>query len=128
MKRAKASLIGIGAIALVALALGCASTKNTEDMLSAAGFKTVPADTPRRQADMANLPAHKITRTTRDGVAYYVYPDPNNNVLYVGGQSQFDRYQNLRVQNQMAQEELSAAELNANYWGAWGPWGPYGGW
>jgi len=31
----------IGAIALLALAVGCANTQHTENLLSAAGFRTV---------------------------------------------------------------------------------------
>jgi hypothetical protein len=128
MKRVLSSLMSIGATALVALASGCGSIQSTEDMLATAGFKSTAADTHGRQVDLAILPPHQISRTTRDGATYYVYSDPNNSVLYVGGQSQFDRYQNLRVQNQMARDELAREEINSTYWGAWGPWGPWDGW
>jgi hypothetical protein len=132
MKRVRvtASLCAFCAVALLAFALGCASSRHqeTENLLSAAGFKTVTADTPRRQADLTNLPAHQITRTERDGQVYFVYPDPPNNLLYIGQQEQYNQYQRLRLQRQMAQDQLSAAQLNASYWGAWGPWGPWGGW
>jgi hypothetical protein len=63
----------------------------------------------------------------RDGKEYFVYPDVTQNVLYVGQNSQYQRYQQLREQNQLAQEQLNAAELNAD-WSAWGTWGGEGWW
>lgn len=115
----------IAAVALVALALGCASGIHTENLLSAAGFEMVPADTPQRQAHLKTLPAHEISMTQRDGKTYFVYPDPPHNVLYVGQQAQYNQYQKLLVQNHIAEQQLNAAQINANNWGRWGPWGPY---
>jgi hypothetical protein len=108
---------------LMGLAVGCASTKSREDMLSAAGFQRVPANTPERQAHLTSLPADTITPVVRNGTTYYTFPDPKQNVLYVGQEPQYQKYQNLRLQQQMAQEQLSAAELNDQAWGVWGPWG-----
>src|SRR5215469_18769968 len=88
---------------LLGLAIGCASTQSREDMLSAAGFRRVPANTPERQAHLSSLPADKITPVVRDGITYYTFPDPKQNVLYVGQEPQYQKYQNLRLQQQMAQ-------------------------
>lgn len=125
MKRVATLVNLIGAVALIALAIACASDKQTEDLLSAAGFKIVPADTPQRQANLKTLPANKTSMTTRDGKTYFIYPDPAHNVLYVGQQDQYNQYQKLRVESNIAQEQLNAAEINADNWGWWGPWGPY---
>jgi hypothetical protein len=62
-----------------------------------------------------------------DGKVYFVYPDVAQNVLYVGQNAQYQRYQQLREQNQLGQEQLNAAEVNAD-WGAWGTWGGEGWW
>jgi hypothetical protein len=51
----------LGAIALLALASGCANTQHTENLLSAAGFRTIVADTPQRQQRLADLPPNKVT-------------------------------------------------------------------
>ena len=128
MKSFHTLLITFGA--LVALAIGCSTTKSREDMLSAAGFKMIPADTPDRVAHLNSLPPDKITTVQRNGTLYYVFPDAKKNMLYVGQQPQYEEYQKLRLQNQMTQEQLSAAEMNENTWGAWGAWGggPYWGW
>lgn len=124
MKTIKASLaIGL----LMALAIGCSSTGQNENMLSAAGFNMVPADTPQRQAHLNSLPAYKITPVQRDGTIYYTYPDPSHNVLYVGQEPQYQEYQRLRLQKQMADEQLAAAQMNEdNAWEVWGPWGAPG--
>jgi hypothetical protein len=109
--------------ALVALAIGC-STTSEKDMLSAAGFKAVPATTPQQESHLESLPSDKITPVQRSGTVRYVFPDKKNNILYVGNQEQYQRYQNLRFQNQMEAEQLSAAEMYSEApWGVWGPWG-----
>src|SRR5215469_10004125 len=97
---------------LMTWAVGCSSTGEKESMLSAAGFKMVPANTPERQARLKLLPADEITPVQRDGVNYYTFPDPKQNVLYVGQEQQFQEYQRLRLQKQMADEELNAAQMN----------------
>jgi hypothetical protein len=122
MKKLKA-LLATGV--LMALAIGCSTTKERENMLSAAGFRMVPADTPDKQARLQSLPADKITPVQRDGKTYYTFADPKNNVLYVGQEPQYQEYKKLRYQKQLADEQLSTAEMyNDAAWGGWGPWGP----
>ena len=120
MKKLKALLT---TSVLIALAIGCSTTKDTENMLTAAGFKMVPADTPDKLAHLNSLPPGKITTVQRDGTLYYAYPDPANKMLYVGQQAQYDEYRKLRLQKQMADEQLNAAAMNESApWGVWGPW------
>jgi len=127
MKKVATLLSMIGGASLLAVVVGCATTMRTEDLLSAAGFKIVPASTPELQARLKAIPAHKVTMVQRDGKEYFVYPDVTQNVLYVGQNAQYQQYQQLREQNQLAQEQLNAAELNAD-WGAWETWGGEGWW
>ena len=119
------SQYSIIAIALAALAIGCATNQFTESMLSAAGFKAMPATTPQQQAHLKTLPADKVTTVVRDGKTYYVYPDKAHQMLYVGQAAQYQEYQKLRVQNQLAEEQITAAELQPD--GAWNAWGDFGG-
>jgi hypothetical protein len=115
----------IGAFLLLAFAVGCANTPQTENMLSAAGFTTKLATTAQQQQHLKTLPPNKVSLVQRNGKTYYVYADPAHQQIYVGNQAQYQRYQQLRQANNLAQENLEAAELNqetAMGWGVWGPW------
>jgi len=111
---------------IVAAVAGCATlqaagTRSTEEVLSAAGFHIEAADTPEKLADLRTQPARQVLPQTRDGKTSYVYRDPSVcDCLYVGGELEYQQYQRLRIQKDIADEESSAA-LN------WG-WGPEGGW
>ena len=115
----------IGAIALLALAIGCTGmqTQSKENLLIAAGFRTIAANTPQRQEHLKTLPPDRVTVAQRHGKTYYVYADPAHNQIYVGNQSQYQRYQQLRQANNLAQESLETAQLNsmsAQYADMWG--------
>ncbi len=115
--------------ALVALVTGCSTTGSTENLLSAAGFKIIPATTAQQQAHLKTLKPDKVTRVERNGTNYFVFPDTKRQELYVGHDAQFQEYQKLRLQKQMAEQQVEAAEINQENlygWGAWGPglWGP----
>ena len=122
---------------LVALGLsltGCAAirghqTAETEQVLAAAGFQMKPADTPAKLAHLQTLTPRKVVRYTRDGQVHYVYADPETcKCLYVGDEQRYQKYQELSLQKQIADEQLSAAQANRDAsmdWGAWGPWGYY---
>ncbi len=123
MKTLKNRLSFLAAVALLGLAMGCASTKHTENLLSAAGFKALPASTAERQAQLKALPPHKVSMVVRAGKTYYAFPDLKNQVLYVGQESQYQEYQRLRVKEELAEDQVSAAEMNSeDSWNMWGPW------
>ncbi len=115
----------LGAIAFAALAMGCASTQSTENLLSAAGFKTIVATTPQQQQHLKTLPPNKVTLAQRDGKIYYVFADPAHNQIYVGNPSQYQKYQQLRLANSLAQDQLATAELNNETAMGWGMWGAF---
>jgi len=111
--------------------LQAAGTRSTERVLSAAGFHIETADTPEKVAELQRLPARQVLPQTRDGRTSYVYRDPTVcDCLYVGGEPEYQQYQKLRLQKDIADEESNAA-LTQGWapWGGWGPagWGP-GGW
>ena len=122
--------IMIGATALLALMAGCATTQTSiEDkrsMLVAAGFKTVTPKTPAQQQKLQQLQVGQVAQVQKNGKTYYVVADPPQNVVYVGGPQQYQAYQQLRAQRQLAQENLETAEMYqdaAMDWGGWGGWG-----
>jgi hypothetical protein len=124
MKALKAFLT---AAVLMAMAIGCSTTQKRENALAAAGFKMIPADTPEKKAHLNSLPTGKITPVQREGTLYYTFPDPENNVLYVGEERQYQLYRKIGLQKQMTDEQLSAAQLNNDAaWAFWGSWGGRG--
>jgi hypothetical protein len=100
-----------------------------EDMLTAAGFKFRPINTPQRQAALQQLPPHKFSRKVNDGRVFYVYPDPTVcGCLYVGDQNAYATYRQDVFQKNLADEQsMTANEMSMANWD-WGPWGgaPYG--
>jgi hypothetical protein len=124
--------------ACTALLFGCAttqtSTQNRESMLVASGFKVITPKTAKQQQKLQNLPPGKVTMIQKRGKTYYVFPDPAHNQAYVGGPKQDEDYQQLRVENKLAKENLETDEIYqdaAMEWSLWGGgegvWGPMGG-
>lgn len=110
---------------------GCAAieredTDQTEQMLAAAGFQVRPADTPAKLADLDRLAQHKLVRHDRDGTVTYVYADATDcKCLYSGDEQDYDAFQKLQVQEDIAEQEQMAAAMNqqaAMNWELWGPW------
>jgi hypothetical protein len=99
----------IGAILLA----GCASmtSANTESLLSAAGFLVRTPQTPKQQQIYAALPPYQVQRATVNGKVFYVYKDEKAGVAYVGREQEYQRYQQLAIQQQIAQNQIAAAEM-----------------
>jgi hypothetical protein len=102
----------IGAVALLALAVGCANPQQTEKLLSDAGFTTVIANTPQRQKQLKTLTPNKVTLVQRNGENSYVYADPAHYQIYVGDPSQYQKYQQLRRANSLAQDQSETTQLS----------------
>jgi len=70
-----------------------------------------------------------VSLVQKDGQIYYVFPDAANNQAYVGGPQQYQTYKQLRLANQLSNENLEAAEMRQDAsmnLGAWGGWGGVG--
>ncbi|HUA32948.1 MAG TPA: hypothetical protein VMA09_05040 [Candidatus Binataceae bacterium] len=85
-----------------------------DPMLAAAGFKQYPADTPQKSQTLKNLPPLKLTHYTgKDGTLRYWVSDPYEcQCMYVGTQGAYQRYEAIRIQNRMVEEEQEAAQEN----------------
>jgi hypothetical protein len=121
-----------GAIVLLALAAGCAttsSTTQTTDMLTAAGFKLMTANTPKKQEVLNTLPKGQLSVVTWKGKTFYVQPAAASNQAYVGTPKEYQSYQQLRLAKQMSNDNLMAAQMNQDAMMRWNTWGPgfYGG-
>jgi hypothetical protein len=131
MKRLFTPFKIISAVALLAIAAGCATTSTTQttDMLTEAGFKLVTADTPKKQELLKSLPAGQLSGITWKGKTFYVQPAATPNQAYVGTPKEYQAYQQLRLAKQMRNDQLLAAQMNQDAMMRWNAWGPsfYGG-
>ena len=130
MKQIRILLKTSTAIALLALMVSCASTQtaveNKESMLVAAGFKVITPKNATQQQKLQQLPPGKLAMIQKNGKTVYVFPDAAHNQAYVGGPHQYQAYQQARLANHLAQENLESAEMYQDAsmnWGAWGGWG-----
>jgi hypothetical protein len=105
---------------IVALPLaGCAAiqrseTKDTEQLLAAAGFQAKPTDTPEKLANLRTMPPRQLVWQAKDGKFVYFYADPDYcQCLYVGGPTEYSAYQRLAVQKEIAEE----AAVDVGHWG-----------
>ena len=125
----------VAAITLLLLAflVGCASwdAQNKESLLSAAGFRTRTPTTPNQQAMFNRMTPYKVERRIRNGKVLYAYADKQNNVVYLGGENEYQKYRQLALQQSIAQDQIEAAQINEDasmyqdfgpYWGPWNIW------
>lgn len=109
---------------------GCAAIEKAENdsnerLLSAAGFKVVPANTPQRQQALTALKPFTVHRQIRGDNVFYVYPDDQQQFALIGDQTAYAKYQALVQQQQMTQDNLMAAQMMSMP-GVWPGWGYYG--
>jgi hypothetical protein len=73
---------------------GCAQiVAHQEELLADAGFRSLPADTPERQAMLASLPAYNLVRGMDGSLVNYTFADPGHcNCLYVGTALDYANY------------------------------------
>src|SRR5215831_13113931 len=115
IKTKKTNIILICAVAAATLFVaGCAEmgSANTTSLLSAAGFHALTPQTPKQQELYAALPPYKVEHATVKGRSFYVYKDEKAGVAYVGNEAEYQRYQQLCVQQQTAQDYYMAAQMN----------------
>lgn len=130
MKTQQSQLNGILIFAAAITALlvaGCAGvgSGNTTSLLTAAGFRARTPQTPKQQQIYAALPPYQVHRATVNGKTFYVYKDEKAGIAYVGREQEYQRYHQLAVQQQIAQNYYMAVEMDRaaafGWYGAWGP-------
>jgi len=119
------------AVAATLFVAGCAEmgSGNTTSLLSAAGFRVRTPQTPKQQEMYAALPPYKVEHATVKGHNFYVYKDEKAGVAYVGREQEYQRYQQLAIQQQIAQNYYTAVAMDrAASYGWYGAWGPRAFW
>ena len=119
-----------GAAAALFIA-GCAEvgSGNTTSLLTAAGFRAHTPQTPKQQQIYTALPPYQVERATVNGHVFYVYKDEKAGVAYIGRQQEYQNYQQLAIQQQIAQNYYTAVAMDrAAAYGWYGAWGPRAFW
>src|ERR1700730_2827177 len=116
MNRKNSLLNPVAAFTLLLLAIltGCASwdAQNKESLLTAAGFRTRTPSTANQVAMFNRMTPYKIERRVRNGKVLYAYADKQNNVVYLGGENEYQKYKQLALQQSIAQDQIEAAQIN----------------
>ena len=116
----------------VVLLSGCAAIEkadrsNTERLLAAAGFKVLPANSPQRLTSLEAMTPYKVERKLKGDEVYYFYACPDQSLAYIGNQSDYSKYRELEIQQELADQNTMASEsavLAAQQWTDWRAWGP----
>ena len=104
------------ALAVTIGATGCATVRQahvreTEDLLTEAGFARRDAETTEQYGDREPL---QLLSRTKDGAVEYLYADPTTcKCVYVGGGKEYAEYRRLLRQQQLVREWR---------WGDHDPW------
>jgi hypothetical protein len=131
MKQSKLVSIYLTLLAVVALGFaGCATEEahHKESLLSAAGFRSMTPTTASQQSIYSSMPPYKMQRFEQNGKVNYAFVDKKAGVVYVGSENEYQRYKQLGVQQNIANEQLEAAQMNQDIAMNWGAWGPMGAW
>jgi len=124
-------IVALALLALASFIAGCATMEahNTKSLLSAAGFKIRKPETPKQHELYNALENNRLARATYNGRTFYVFKDADDGIAYVGHEAEYQRYQNLCIQQKIAQDYYMASTMNSYYargwYGAWGPRGMY---
>jgi hypothetical protein len=122
----------IAAVTLFLCTVGCANTKQTEQMLSDAGFKRVAATTTNQLQQLKAMPADKLTVAKLNGKKYYVFPDPARKIIFVGNLEQYQTYQEIlslrKIEGQNRVDADLGDEGSTNDTVTWAEWTDNSGW
>ncbi|MGH7932768.1 MAG: hypothetical protein ACREQN_06305 [Candidatus Binataceae bacterium] len=102
--------------------------QNLDPMLQAAGFTPLSASTPRQKQDLKSLPALSLHYyADANGINHYWVADPEKcGCLFTGDEAAYQRYENIKLQNQLTERRQDAAEANMRAQQMNGPFGPPG--
>jgi hypothetical protein len=109
---------------LLASCAGVGSS-NTKRLLSASGFQPKTPQNAKQTELYNSMEPYKLYNKEINGKMLYGYKDPDQGVVYVGGPKEHEQYQKYAVEQQLAQDQRVAAEMQMEAAYGWGSWGPY---
>ena len=110
-------------LALIVLGLTACTNQlvQKEQFLREAGFKAITPTTPAQIAKAQALRQGHITQVTRKGKTLFVLSDAKRNLLLVGGNQQFERYQQL-LYTKKVDPAIKQRVYDKEFENAWGGW------
>lgn len=129
--------LAAAAVTAMIAGAGCAGPRQKaerrEQLLTRAGFRQIPADTPERADALERLEAGDVVPVLHNERTFYVYPDRRTcKCLYVGRSDEYDSYLKLLQQDKSPQPDPlpwnsgrysnGSALLNPGVWGPWDYW------
>jgi len=116
------------AAGLLSFLAGCASldASNQESLLSAAGFQVRTPETAKQKEVFAAAESYKVKRVTYNGKSFYAYKQEKKGIAYIGGEAEYQKYQQLAIQQRIARDNYEAAQMQHDAAMGWyGAYGPY---
>ena len=112
MKKLLTLTSNVSTVAVLALIAACQTvgTNNAEivasqkeSLLAQSGFKVITVTTPKQQQAINGLAQYRVSAVKYNGKLYYVFPTATKDKIYVGKQTQFNRYKNALAARQPSQ-------------------------
>jgi hypothetical protein len=110
------SIVSIGMV--LALIPACQTTGNAgsevsrkEALVSQSGFKVVTVTDPKQQQAINGLAQGRVSAVKYNGKLYYVFPTATKDKIYVGKQTQFNRYKKAVSAQQASQQGQPGQQL-----------------
>jgi hypothetical protein len=101
------AVVGVG----LTVSACVATTQRKESMLTQAGFRQIPADTPQKMSHLKTLPQRQLVQRTHQGQKYYVFADAEGcKCMYVGRDQQYQSFQGAARQARAAEDQATALE------------------
>ena len=107
-----------------------ATSPSTGNAPSSAGADPAGGEVAKQKELYASLEPNRVMRATVKGKGvFYLFKDAERGIAYVGREAEYQKYHELAIRQQIAQEYYMAAEMNRQAaWGWYGAWGPSGIW
>lgn len=105
---------------------GCHSLQKKEALLTESGFRVISPATPAQAAHLKSLQASTkghLTPVRKHGQTLFLLADAKQNRLYIGNQSEYQAYKQLRLARQLSEDKAATKDLNADASAEWNAWG-----
>ena len=108
---------------LLALTACTTHLDQKERYLREAGFRTVHPGTPEQVAHLQSLRQGHITHESRNGQTLYMLADARKNFLLIGGEAEYERYQDI-LYARVVNNDTAGAKFTQGLEKAWNSgWG-----